>query len=177
MLLHAGETDKANLGIRHVSVSERHRHPPHGIRGFQAVRHKRTRHCLQGIDVGGVFSWRGPVVGQAKVICQEEQKAVDKLEIIDGAKDVLNYFKGQQIMMGIVTMQCRQAFQKIQNKIDELSVFSNVITRDESYDREEQIKKTIEKFGLQANEVMMIGDRIHDAESAIRAGCNSILVG
>ena len=55
-------------------------------------------------------------------------------------------------------------------------MFSIIISRDESYDRLDQIKKTVEKLSVAPNEVIVIGDRIHDIKSAQKVGCKSILV-
>ena len=53
--------------------------------------------------------------------------------------------------------------------------FLNIISRDESYDRLEQIQKTIQIFNLNPNEILVVGDRIYDIESAKKAGCHCIL--
>jgi len=45
-------------------------------------------------------------------------------------------------------------------------MFSIIISRDESYDRLDQIKKTVEKLSVAPNEVIVTGDRIHDIKSA-----------
>jgi len=111
-----------------------------------------------------------------EIICDEEQKAVHDLEVIEGASDVLRYFQKNHLSLGLVTMQCKKAVEKVSTHLTEISVFSSIITRDESYDREKQIKKSMNNLGLNPDEVMMIGDRIHDVESAVKAGCSSILV-
>jgi len=59
-------------------------------------------------------------------ICEEENKAVDNLEIIENAFDVLEFFKSKQLKLGLVTMQCRKAVEKVMSKFDQLSVFSLV---------------------------------------------------
>src|SRR3989344_4294898 len=99
-------------------------------------------------------------------ICEEENKSVDNLEIIENAFDVLGFFKSKQLKLGLVTMQCRKAVKKIMSKFDQLSVFSSVISRDESYDRKEQIEKTLGKLQLLPDETLVVGDRIHDIVSA-----------
>ena len=50
------------------------------------------------------------------------------------------------------------------------------ITIDENYDRFFQIKNTCESLNFSPSDVTMIGDRIHDINSATKANCNSILV-
>ena len=109
-------------------------------------------------------------------ICEEENKAVDNLEIIENAFDVLQFFKSKQLKLGLVTLQCRKAVEKIFVRSDQLNVFSSVISRDESYDRKEQIEKILEKIQLLPDETIVVGDRIHDIMSARKVGCRAILV-
>ncbi|MGQ0376158.1 MAG: HAD family hydrolase [Nitrososphaerota archaeon] len=109
-------------------------------------------------------------------ICQEESRAADELEIIEDAFEVLQFFKSKQLKLGLVTMQCRKAVEKILEKNDNLMVFSSIISRDESYDRKEQIEKTLEKLALGSDEAIVVGDRIHDIVSARKVGCRAILV-
>jgi len=74
-------------------------------------------------------------------------------------------------------VQCKEAVTRILSKLNMgNNMFSIIISRDESYDRLDQIKKTVEKLSVSPNEVIVIGDRIHDIKSAQQAGCKSILV-
>ena len=109
-------------------------------------------------------------------ICEEENKAVDNLEVIENAFDVLQFFKSKQLKLGLVTLQCRKAVDKIFARADQLNVFSSVISRDESYDRKEQIEKILQALNLAADEAIIVGDRIHDIVSAKKVGCRAILV-
>src|SRR5574341_912801 len=109
-------------------------------------------------------------------ICQEESRAVDELEIIENAFDVLEFFKSKKLKLGLVTMQCRKAVEKVISKFDQLSVFSSIISRDESYDRKEQIEKMLMNLHLVPDEALVVGDRIHDVVSAKKVGCQAILV-
>ncbi len=109
-------------------------------------------------------------------ICKEESRAADDLEIIENAFAVLEFFKSKQLKLGLVTMQCRKAVEKVMSKFDHHNVFSSVISRDESYDRKEQIEKMLKNLQLTPDEALVVGDRIHDIVSAKKAGCQAILV-
>lgn len=109
-------------------------------------------------------------------ICEEESRAADSLEIIENVFEVLKFFKSKKLKLGLITMQCRKAVDKIISRFDQLSVFSCIISRDESYDRKEQIEKILEKILLLPDEVIIVGDRIHDVVSAKKVGCRAILV-
>jgi len=109
------------------------------------------------------------------LICDEESKSAKNFEIIEGAVDILNYFKNKNFTLGLVTMQCRKAASLILDSMDISNHFSSILTRDDSYERSTQIKKTIDFFSLPPNEVIMIGDRINDVHSAQQVGCAAIL--
>jgi len=110
------------------------------------------------------------------IICQEECRAVDFLSVNDGAEDILNFFKNKQFALGLVTMQCNNAVQKVHSKFPELAVFSRIVTREESYDRTDQIEKALSSLNVSADDTIVIGDRINDMESAKKAGCKCVLV-
>jgi len=112
-----------------------------------------------------------------ELICREELSSIDKMEIIDGALSLLKDIQSQKIILSLITMQCKEAVTRILSKLNiDNNMFSIIISRDESYDRLDQIKKTVEKLSVAPNEVIVIGDRIHDIKSAQQVGCKSILV-
>ena len=78
--------------------------------------------------------------------------------------------------ISLVTMQCKKVAEIILEKINMSEKFSSVITRDDSTERFTQIKKTCELLNFVSSDVTVIGDRIHDINSAKKAGCSSILV-
>lgn len=111
-----------------------------------------------------------------EIICKEELVAADKLEIVDGAIDLLNHLH-PKFSLGLVTLQCRKATEKIISKMGVDNLFSYVLTLDESTDRINQIENMVASLDLSSDEVVMIGDRLNDVVSATKVGCNSILVG
>jgi phosphoglycolate phosphatase-like HAD superfamily hydrolase len=54
-------------------------------------------------------------------------------------------------------------------------LFSSVITRDISSDRSIQIKISVNFLSFFPDEVMVVGDRIHDVVSAQQVGCTPVL--
>lgn len=112
-----------------------------------------------------------------EMICEQEIIAIKNLKIMDDIKDVLSFLKIKNYLIGLVTLQCNKATMMILNKLDITSLFSNIITRDESYDRFDQIQQTIMKLKIKPEQILVIGDTIYDMESAKKAGCQSILFG
>ena len=109
------------------------------------------------------------------LICDEESKSTENFEIINGAIDIIDYFKSKNFTLGLVTMQCRKAASLVLDSMKISNHFSNVLTRDDSYDRVIQIKKSLELLSLSPDETLVIGDRIHDVKSAKQVGCKAIL--
>lgn len=112
-----------------------------------------------------------------ELICTEELIGTNKIVIIKGALDLLHQLKSDDKILGLVTLQCRKATRHIINNVEMEGLFSSILTRDESYDRLDQIEKTLKSLGLLPDETIVIGDRLNDIEAAERAGCKSILVG
>ncbi|MGY5146781.1 MAG: HAD family hydrolase [Candidatus Nitrosopumilus sp. bin_7KS] len=109
------------------------------------------------------------------LICDEETMATNNFKIIDDAIDTLNYFKNKNYSICLITMQCMKAAKIVLDKMHVSELFSSVITRDVSFERPFQIKKSVEFLSLSPDQVVVIGDRIHDVHSAKKIGCNPIL--
>ena len=109
------------------------------------------------------------------LICKEEILASKNFEIMNEAVEVLKFLKSKNLILCLVNMQCRAALDEILYKMNILDLFDFVISRDENYDRFEQIQNSLNNISLNSSEVLVIGDRIHDVESAKKAGCIPIL--
>ena len=109
------------------------------------------------------------------LICKEEILASKNFKIMNEAVEVLKFLKSKNLILCLVTMQCRAALNEILYKMNILDLFDFVISRDENYDRFEQIQNSLDNISLNSSEVLVIGDRIHDVESAKKAGCIPIL--
>ena len=109
------------------------------------------------------------------LICDEETIAANNFEIIDNAIEILDHFKNKNISLGLVTMQCKKATKLVLDSMNISNHFSSMITRDDSHERTIQIKKSVEFLSLSPQEIVVIGDRIHDINSAKQIGCSAIL--
>jgi len=110
-----------------------------------------------------------------EMICEQEMIAIQNLESMQGVNDIMSFLKAKNCLLCLVTMQCRKVAKEILNKLGIADLFSNILTRDESYDRFEQIQLTLEKIKLNPEKILVVGDRIHDMECAKKAGCQHIL--
>ena len=109
------------------------------------------------------------------LICKEELLASKNFKIMDNAIEILKFLKSKNLILCLVTMQCRDVLEKILQKMEISYLFDSIITRDNSYDRFEQIKNSLKNTDLKPSDVLVVGDRIHDVESAKKAGCIPIL--
>ncbi len=109
------------------------------------------------------------------LICKEEILASKNFKIMDEAIEVLKFLKSKNLILCLVTMQCRIALKEILYKMNILELFDFIISRDENYDRLKQIENSLKHTCLNSSEVLVVGDRIHDVESAKKAGCIPIL--
>lgn len=111
-----------------------------------------------------------------EMICEQEMIAIQNLESMQGVNDIMNFLKAKNCLLYLVTMQCRKVTIEILNKLGITDLFSNILTRDESYDRFEQIQRTLEKIKLNPEQILVIGDTIYDMECAKKVGCQYILL-
>jgi len=111
-----------------------------------------------------------------EIICREEIQSVNDMTITSDAEELLTYLKTKNYLLGLVTLQCKTATEQILAKMGISNLFNSILTRDDSYDRPDQIKKTLHRLDLSPSETIMIGDRLNDVESAQNLGCQSILI-
>jgi len=109
------------------------------------------------------------------IICEEEVIAANNFKIIDDSIETLNYFKNKNYSLCLVTMQCMKAAKIVLDKMQISELFSSIITRDITSERSIQIKKSVNVLSFFPNEVVVVGDRIHDVVSAKQVGCVPIL--
>ena len=110
-----------------------------------------------------------------EIICKEEILASENLKIMDNAVETLKFLKSKNLTLSLVTMQCRNALEKILQKMQISDIFDSIISRDDDFDRQKQIEISLNNMVLEPSEVLVVGDRIHDIISANNVGCMPIL--
>lgn len=98
----------------------------------------------------------------------QEDEAMRGLKVI--SKGMWLYYHYLDYKKGLVTLQGLEATTVICDKLD-LS-FDSIITREDSLDREEQLKLTLRSLGVVAKSSLFIGNRDSDCDSAKKVGCN-----
>jgi HAD superfamily hydrolase (TIGR01549 family) len=111
-----------------------------------------------------------------EIICEQEMIAIRNLNHKPGVKDLIKFLKEKDCIVCLVTMQCRKVAIKILNELEVTKFFSNILTRDENYNRLEQIQETLKKMKFKPDQTLIIADTKHDMECAIKTGCLHRLV-
>lgn len=94
-------------------------------------------------------------------------------ELYPGIKDILIELKNKNILLGVFTGKGRLAAEITLKKLSVFEYFDMIITGDDVEKHKpsgEGIIKFLEKFNLKKNEVLMIGDSVHDILAAREAG-------
>ena len=102
-----------------------------------------------------------------------EIESLDKMEILDDSPRLLKSLS-TKYFIGLVTFQSRKVARKIIERIgiDEVMM----ATRDDSPTRADQISLVISSTTLNPRDFLVVGDRLNDVYSALRVGCNAVLV-
>lgn len=105
------------------------------------------------------------------MICRYEVAAIPAMTPMRGAKSVVEGLRERGLTVCMVTMQCRAAALSILERLGVARFFSSVITRDESLERLDQIRRTLDATGTDPARAMVVGDTRYDMECAKSAGC------
>ena len=96
----------------------------------------------------------------------------------DGAKDILNYFYNNGISQSLVSAARQQMLDKLMkhHKIDKY--FKKVVGLDNHYanSKVEAGIAWIKKLGLPTEQILFVGDTLHDVEVANEIGANCTLI-
>ncbi|NIN52703.1 MAG: HAD-IA family hydrolase [Nitrososphaeria archaeon] len=107
-----------------------------------------------------------------EIIEEEEMASISHSRALRGAKSLIAKLKGHRL--AVVTLQGKAAAYKALRKAGLLRFFDEIVTREISSDRAEQIQVVKEK--IHGRKYIMIGDRLNDVESAKKEGCYAILL-
>ena len=110
-------------------------------------------------------------------ICEHEMRAVSGMTLVRGAKSTVGRLRDDGFDICMVTMQCRDVALTALDRVGMSHLFSNIVTRDESMDRLDQINRTMAVTAMKPEHVLVIGDTAHDMDCAKKAGCEGWQVG
>ena len=102
-----------------------------------------------------------------------EIASLNKMEILDDSPKLLKSLS-TKYFIGLVTFQSRKVARKIIERIGVEEI--KIATRDDSPTRADQISLIISSTSLNPRDFLVVGDRLNDVYSALRVGCNAVLV-
>lgn len=120
------------------------------------------------------LSWL-KIPGFATRLRSELNKKISELKPIDGMVGVIKELKSRNYKLGIVSSNSEDNIRQflIMNDID---VFDFVISGSSLLGKARNLKKALSEEGLEAKNVVYVGDEIRDREAADKAGIDVVVV-
>ncbi|MCS7385348.1 MAG: HAD family hydrolase [archaeon GB-1867-005] len=113
-----------------------------------------------------------------EVIERYEVDAAERLSLIDGVVQVLDYVKVHGFKVALYTLCGKRPAMKVLDRFNLARYFDAIVTRDDVKHLKphpEHLMKAIQLIGLSPSEVIVVGDSVLDAECAKKVG--AIFVG
>lgn len=111
-----------------------------------------------------------------KIISDEEFKAAEQIKVNNDLIKLLKFLKSSDYILALVTLQDKKITMKVLSNLLIVDIFDSIVTRDNSIDRLKQIQLTLQSLDVSPTESIMIGDRQNDISSAMKLGCQPILI-
>jgi HAD superfamily hydrolase (TIGR01549 family) len=111
-----------------------------------------------------------------KVLDEFEVQGEPEARLFDGSREALELLS-RRAKIALVTMQGTKVRDGIMQRFGLTAFFHVLLSREDSLDRAEQLMMAVTRLGLQKNEVVFVGDRLHDLNSAAKIGMGFVLMG
>lgn len=102
-----------------------------------------------------------------EILTEAELEALPRMRINPKLDELRKIFR--EVRKALVTMQGREVVDLILPRLG--LRFSAIVTREQSMDRSEQLRKALEDLEVRPGEALFIGDRLNDEVSARKVGC------
>lgn len=104
-----------------------------------------------------------------------ELRGADAAVLFDGVTEFLAHLEQAGIVSAILTRNSRESTERTLNRLE--LRFSQVITREDAPPKPDPtgVRLIAERWGLAADEVIVIGDYVYDLQAGRRAGMRSVL--
>ncbi len=110
------------------------------------------------------------------LIKEYELKAVDKLRFDKELWELFSHIYKMDLKLGIVSKQSRDIIVRVLEKLRLEEFFSSVIGREDALIRETQITLHLQRFNMDPDDALFIGNTLLDIASAARAGVYSVAI-
>jgi len=112
-----------------------------------------------------------------KIVEEAELEAAREANPDPELRTALEQLKSAGAKLALVTLQARRPALTALEGLGVRDLFDEVITREDSLSREEQLRMALQKLGVEPREAAMVGDLPWDAEAGRRLGCVTVIVG
>ena len=135
------------------------------------------------VGTGPVFETIAQLIGERPDLKARLFSAVDRFELeaepraelFEGSKEVLELLSGSA-ELALVTMQGKKVRDKVLGRLGLVARFKVLVSREDSLERAGQLEMAVAKLGLRKQDVVFVGDRIHDFNSAARVGVEFVMI-
>ncbi len=103
------------------------------------------------------------------LIDRHETAALPNSSLIEGVEETLSKLS-EGAVLSLVTMQGRRACEGILTMFSLSRFFRHFITREDSLERSKQLRMAMARLNAKRDEVLFVGDRLHDVRSAREVG-------
>ncbi len=112
-----------------------------------------------------------------KIVEEAELEAAREANPDPELRTALEQLKSAGAKLALVTLQARRPALTALEGLGVKDLFDEIITREDSLSREEQLRMALQKLGVEPREAAMVGDLPWDAEAGRRLGCVTVIVG
>ncbi len=103
-------------------------------------------------------------------------KKVNKVEFIDGMKEVVIELKNSGYQLGILTNNSKNTIQKFLMREGIENYFNFIYTAKSFYGKDKKLEKLIKDYNLEKESVIYIGDEVKDIEACKKVGISIVSV-
>jgi len=139
----------------------------------------KTNHPLKPLGYGIYLLTEGDPELRKKafrIVEEAEMKAAENVVFDRKLYETLVRIRSKNVKIGLVTFQSMKTASLILEKLRLTSFFEAVVTRDISFNREEQLKIAMDKLGVKPVETVFVGDSIWDYEAGLKLGCLTVII-
>jgi HAD superfamily hydrolase (TIGR01549 family) len=129
------------------------------------------------------FETLGQIVRERPVLKDQLFAAIDTFEMEADPRATLHEGSRESLALlsrgaklALVTMQGSRTRDRLLERFGLARWFQAFESREDSLDRAEQLRLAVAKLGVQERQVVFVADRVHDMNSASRAGLHFVMI-
>ncbi len=111
-----------------------------------------------------------------KIIEEAELRSIEGAKYYGGIRDLIKELKELGVKVVIVTLRSRRTAKPLITRLGIEGLVDDLVTRDESPDRVEQLRVVMSKFRVGRQDVLFIGDWVGDEEAGRSVGVTTYVV-